>query len=311
MIPACRPPAGIARVRRWVARAAVTLVFATATPAVGAAGPTPLPPVLTRDVTLRGAGTGWVPVRLTAPVTFAQSGQPQVLAVSDPAAFVGVLLVREQRGTWPPGVGVLSLPRDGGRPYANVFFGHERGTSADDDLPVVFRRRLLPGSYRLYLLASAPVTVTVRFPLRTGKQSFGARTRTAHHSTVALSPGVQGAAVTPVHSHSGTFALQRRGLLLDVAWWEGEATGYTDSGSCAYSGSVPDPGSAVPSCPDGPGASVGRAELRTPAKSMSTGYSYVPAARWLQKSYYSVAGALRRGGVAIYWVELGAGFPSA
>jgi hypothetical protein len=287
----------------------VLALLLTATP-LSPAGAGAAAPPLTRDVTVTGTGTGWVPVRLTRPLTFARLGQPQVLRVSDPAAFTGLLFVRQQAGPWPPGAGVVSLPEEGGLRYATTFFGHERGTNDPDDNPMVFRRTLAAGTYRLYLLARSRVTVTVRFPLASGSRRVTIPRNAAHHDVTSLAPGVPGVSVASAHSHSGTAELRRRGLVLSLTWWQGDISALHEGGSCAYAGPDPDPGPAVPSCPNGPGAMAGGQEIEQPAGRMAIGYSYVAPARWLQKAYFAVAGPLRRAGIALYWLDLGAGFPA-
>lgn len=303
------------RVRRSGVRGHLLVWLAVAVAAAGLPGVARAraTPTLAREVTLSAAGSGWVHVRLARPVSFGKSGQPEVVRVSDPAAFVGVVLVREQRGAWPPGVGVMALPDAGGLKYGHTFFGHERGSSAPDDDPVIFRRTLPAGTYRLYLLtrAAAKVTVTVRFPVAAGRRAFTIPRNTTHHDTTSVSPGVPGTAVSPTHSHSATFALRRRGLLLNLAWWRGDISAEHQSGSCAYSGSAADPGPAVPSCPNGPGAVVGGHEVEQPAARTTIGYLYVSPARWLHKTYFVVGGHVRNAGIALYWLDLGAGFPAA
>lgn len=269
------------------------------------------PPALAREVTLTGAGAGFVRVRLTQATQFART-QPEIVRVSDHEMLAGVLLIREQRSNHPGGIGVVALPPDSGRPYAPVYLGAENGFATPNDYAVWYRRTLQPGTYRLYLLTrrSARVSVTVRFPVASGRSAFAVPTNTTAAATATLAPGVPGQAVAPAHAHSSRFALPRRGLLMPVMWWRGDVTAIDRADLCFYDGELPDAAPTTPVCPAAPGgvAIGGPFLLPTPDRATNF-YLYVPPGRWLQKAGFQIAGNLRYGGVQLVSLDLGAGFP--
>jgi hypothetical protein len=260
-------------------------------------------PALTTRTTISGSRTGWT--RVTLPRAMAVDGTPTI-SVSNPAAFAGVVLVREKSYN-PESAYVVRHETGTGTVYRYGWAGQTEfgGTK---DFPVYARRVLPAGTYRLYLMASGPVTATVTWPLPGGRSStLRPGNSTVSYDAQEKAPGVPGVAVASAYGLSARHPMARRSLLVGFTWFTGSVSAVEMFGGCKME--APDPAPMAPTCPGG-GVNLVGLNVATPTGGMAIGYAYVGAGNWLNKSYYALAGHLTDAGNAIYFLDLGAGFPS-
>lgn len=269
-----------------------------AVPAHAAAAPS-----LTPQTTITGSGTGWTRVTLTRPLPV--DGVPKI-AVDKPASFTGVALVRE-KSFEPESAFVVRHETATGTVYRYGWAGKttHRG---DKNYPVYALRVLPAGTYRLYLMATGPVKATVTWSLPgRGSSVLRPAARTTSFDTQQMSPGVPGVAVASSHTLSGDRQMARRSLLLSYSWYSGTVSAVESFGGCKSEGT--DPAPMAPVCPDSNLNLFGVGAV-TPTSGIAVGYAYVYPGHWLNKSYFALGGHLTDGGNALYWLDLGAGFPA-
>ncbi|HVF05808.1 MAG TPA: hypothetical protein VNA20_13280 [Frankiaceae bacterium] len=290
-------------VRTRVALLALFALAGTGTPAV-AARPAALP-TLAHQLYLSGSGSGYVRVRLTAPIPL-DSARLTVMRNSNVAGFVGALLVREHAAA--DGIGVLQArPTGGGARQVPVAFG-----PIAEAVSIPGQAVLAPGTYRLYLLTRGtdPVHAIVFLTGAPGGVSGRRHFTVPANAPVAerFAPAVRAAQAgksAPVAAEAGTHALQRRGLLVRAGWWSADVGEDTPSTlqHCTYADA------AVPVCGGATNAGTGSAtELRS-TRSVAVAEVAGPAT-WTQQAALTVGGAPMDAGVALVWADLGAGFPA-
>ncbi len=303
-VPTDRPGTAVGTgIRRRAAPALLTVFAGLATPSAEAAPPARA--VLSATTTVTATVSAYVPVSVPRPMRVPGTTPPHV-TVGNPAAFVALALVSDIPGDFSPGLVVTKLPVDDGAVrYAYAWVGHEGGREETD--PIFFTRTLPPGGYQLYLVTSAPTTVTIRLPLPSGVTRLAARTAVSHHVVTSQATGAPGTAVPPSHTVTGVSEVKHRALLLGLVSWSHAGAVVERAGGCAYDGPVtmpdPEPVGQIPACPNGAPAVMAYGMI--PGGSYAgQGYVYVAPGRWLQKYFVQVAGATTRiGGLAV-WLDL-------
>lgn len=261
-------------------------------------------PVLTSTVTVSAAKTGYATVRLAKPLTLTTvDGAAHVTVTKGSAAtFGGIALLPDATQyrtagltTVPAG---LFLPHLAGRPageYPAIFVGVEsNGTAASQ------ARQLAPGSYRLHVFSSAPITVTLALPGLTGKPVKIA-TALSKNTFATYAPS---ALAGPVASSSGSFAtnaaLPSTGVIFDALWYQPTAEAFHDATMCLYQGGGSAQQYAAPWCPgvasDTGVSSIGGGVLfANPVFGQAAG-------TWGNQLAYDSLGEVSGAGGAMFWV---------
>lgn len=289
-------------------RSALLVLLAFAGIAAPAEAARPALPTLAQQLYLYGTGSGYVRVRLTAPIPLGSGLRFTVMRNVNAAGFVGALLVREHVDA--TGIGVLQAWQPGGvARQVPLTFG-----PVAEPLASVGTTALPAGTYRLYLLTrgTEPVHAVVYLAGApggvAGRRHLTVPANAPAAERFAPAPGVaQAGRVAPIAAAAGTHALNRRGLLVRAGWWSadvGEGAPFALH-HCAYA-DLP-PVTPVPACA-GDVSTRDATELRS-TRSASVA-RVADAGTWTQQVALTVAGAPQDAGVALVWADLGAGFPT-
>lgn len=285
---------------------AALVVLATTGLPGSAAAPKP-PPALADTVVVSGSTSSYTEVTLGQALSIPRRDAPPAVTTFG-SGFVGLALVRVQRGETPPGLVVTTVPGTATPHYA--WLGHARGTHALTDPPTYFTRILPPGRYRLYLFTSGATTVTWRLPLRRGRTRVLPRTRTSVRRVELTAPGVRGSVVASAYAEQLTASVTHRGLVLGLTWYDAHGRLDATLGNCTYPGPPSTGGlGPAPACLDRD-VSTGPTGAATDDRFVSQGSGYLEPGTWTSKHYVRVAGAVRDGGISVLIADLGAGFPA-
>lgn len=286
-------------------RALVVVLVALAATSSGVAEAA-TPPRLSATVVVTGSRHAYTEVTLDRTLKIPMGTSPDAAIAGK--GFVALALIRVQRGETPPGLVLTTVP--GTATPHHAWIGHARGTHADDDPPTYFTRTLPAGRYRLYLFTSGQATVTWRLPLRGGRTTVSPRSRTTAARTESVAPGERGTVVASAYAHQLTAAVENRGLMLGLTWYEAHAHAVATLGNCTYPGQPAAVGlGPAPACLNRD-VSIGRLGPATDDGYVSQGSGYLEPGTWTSKHYVRVAGTVRDGGVSVLVADLGAGFPA-
>ena len=204
-------------------------------------------PTLTGTTIITASAPSYTTVRLArslAPFDWASTVDvPAQISVSDPAHFVGVALVAQKViNDAPPGhhvwvhptLLVASLPNGSGG-YRYEFTEGEIPRAASGG-PGAFA----PGTYWLFVLATAPERVTWHLPIRGGTQSLHVTHPAMTSTSLNTSPGpAPGSAVVPMALAYGHAKVGRVAEVFTLAWTHGKNIKFVEGDACLYDGSDP------------------------------------------------------------------------
>jgi hypothetical protein len=178
------------------------------------------------------------------PFDYKLNDTPSQITVSDPAHFIAVALVAQKViSDAPPGHAiwvhptllVASLPNGSGG-YRYELTGAEVPRAKDG----VSAGAYAPGSYWLFVLATAPEKVTWHLPIAGGVQAVRATHPATAQTTLNTSPGPQpGKGVVPMALAYGHAKVGPLAEVWALAWTHGANLKFLEVDSCLYDGTDP------------------------------------------------------------------------
>lgn len=258
-------------------------------PAVAAPGPVPLGAVLR----LSGTGAAFTTVRLARPMKIAEYTAFAASATGSPGPIALLLLSAEVPAEKAPFFLVDRSPLALGGEW-----GFTSDVPADDTLPA--------GTYRAFVVADSPTTISLRLPGQRGGTTSLATRQKVRYRIGIVPVDRPGGRYRQVGETNETWTLQRPGLVLAYAVIDFSVRHTLAIGGCWYDGRPPPQEATLQTCHGGDRVLVGNDAFvpRGQERTRDGGLLYRVQPRVLTFGiYYETTGVIERVSRYNIWLE--------